>query len=93
MGSNGHGFTFRSMWAALYTLQCIVEERDVDMFGTAIELSSIILDNASGLISIKDYAKIVTGLKIMVNKNLFLREALLTVKSQSCNGRCGLIPN
>ncbi len=57
------------MWAALYTLQCIVSEGDVDMFDTAIQLSTIITDNAAGIITIKDFAKIVTGLKIVVRES------------------------
>ena len=67
----GQGYTHRPIWAALYSLQCIVEEEDVYMFDHAIQLTSVITDGALNLIPIKDFAKIVTGLKIMVMEVFF----------------------
>lgn len=66
----GKGFPYRPIWAALYSLQCMVEEGDVHMFDHAIQLTSVITDSATDLIAIKDFAKIVTGLKIMVRTKL-----------------------
>ena len=65
----GQGYTYRPIWAALYSLECMVEEGDVYMFDHAIQLTSVITDGALDLIPIKDFAKIVTGLKILVRDN------------------------
>ena len=63
----GQGYTYRPIWAAVYSLHCMLEEGDVHMFDHAIQLTSVITDAAPDLIAIKEFAKIVTGLKIMVS--------------------------
>ena len=62
----GQGYSYRPIRAELYSLQHIVDKGDVYMFDHAIQLTAAITDGASDLISVKDFAKIVTGLKIMV---------------------------